>query len=111
MNGRYVVGFYVKGLDGVMVSLGRVECDRRWLVDSRLREVVGRGMGLGGWNYVGIGKFRFYAEEGPGYGVNEIRSVRDVGGKLEVELVDGVRGGELPMRPGYEVEVVGFKGV
>jgi len=95
------IGYYVMTSGGSVVKLGSVVTDMNITLRS-VRDELGRGLGIGGWNYVEVGG-KDYWVEGPGvcsehiidFRINRVDKVM----YLELGSVDIV--GEVPRIVGY----------
>jgi len=97
------IGYYVLSGVGVVVKLGYVVTDLNITLRS-VRDELGRGLGIGGWNYVESGK-DFWVE-GPGVISKDIISfVMDRDRKVMSLELSGVSvSGEVPRVVGYSYE-------
>ena len=98
------IGYYVLSSVGVVVKLGYVVTDMNITLRS-VRDELGRGLGIGGWNYVESGK-DFWVE-GPGVVKENIVSfVVDRDRRVMSLELSGVSvSGEVPRIVGYSYEV------
>ena len=98
------IGYYVLSSVGVVVKLGYVVTDMNITLRS-VRDELGRGLGIGGWNYVESGK-DFWVE-GPGVVKEDIISfVVDRDRRVMSLELSGVSvSGEVPRIVGYSYEV------
>ena len=98
------IGYYVLSSVGVVVKLGYVVTDMNITLRS-VRDELGRGLGIGGWNYVESGK-DFWVE-GPGVVKENIVSfVVDRDRRvMSLELRGVSVSGEVPRIVGYSYEV------
>jgi len=98
------IGYYVLSSVGVVVKLGYVVTDMNITLRS-VRDELGRGLGIGGWNYVESGK-DFWVE-GPGIVKEDIVSfVVDRDRRVMSLELSGVSvSGEVPRIVGYSYEV------
>lgn len=98
------IGYYVLSSVGVVVKLGYVVTDMNITLRS-VRDELGRGLGIGGWNYVESGK-DFWVE-GPGVVKEDIVSfVVDRDRRvMSLELRGVSVSGEVPRIVGYSYEI------
>lgn len=99
------IGYYVMTSGGVVVKLGHIVTSMNITLRS-VRDELGRGLGIGGWNYVESGGIGFWVE-GPGIVKEDIVSfVVDRDRKVMSLELSGVSvSGEVPRIVGYSYEV------